>query len=218
MSDYAAARYFMVEGQIRPNKVTDLRLVEALHELPREVFVPKASRGIAYVDDDVAVGNGRYLLEPMVFARMLQETGVQAEDVVLDIGCATGYSSAILSRLAATVVGIEADPELADRATAALVEVGCDNAVIVNAPHAAGYPGQAPYDVIVIAGTVSFVPDALTSQLSEGGRLVAIVEGQGGVGEVRLYQRFGDAVSSRVLFEANPHRIPGFEPEAKFVF
>ena len=208
----------MVEGQIRPNKVTDLRLVEALHEIPREVFVPQASRGIAYVDDDLAIGKGRYLLEPMVFARMLQEAGVQASDVVLDVGCATGYSTAVLSRLAATVVGVEADAELAAAATAALAEVGSDNAIVVTGPHNAGYASQAPYDLIVIAGKVSSVPASLTSQLAEAGRLIAIVENESGVGEVRLYQRFGDAVSSRALFEANPHSIPGFEAEAKFVF
>ena len=218
MSDYAAARYYMVEGQIRPNKVTDHRLVEALSAIPREVFVPKASRGIAYADVGIPVGQGRYLMEPMVFARMLQEAGVQETDVVLDIGCGTGYSTAVLSRLAATVVGVESDAALAQRATEALGEVGTDNAVVFNAPMTEGYAAQGPYDVIVVEGTVAEVPEAITAQLAEGGRMVVAVEGERGVGEVRLFRRAGGIVSSRILFEARPHLLPGFEPQPKFVF
>lgn len=218
MYDYAAARTNMVEGQIRPNKVTDHRLVEALLDIPREVFVPKAARGIAYVDEDIAVGNGRYLMEPMVFARMIQEVGVEESDVVLDIGCGTGYSTAILGKLGATVVGIESDAELAQRATQALAEVGIDNAVVITAPLVEGYPAQAPYDVIVIEGLVAEVPDAITAQLADGGRLIAAVHGGRGVGEVKLFQRVGGVVSGRVLFEAQPRQLPGFEPKPTFVF
>lgn len=218
MSEYAAARLNMVEGQIRPNKVTDHRLVEAMLDIPREVFVPKAARGIAYVDEDIAVGNGRYLMEPMVFARMLQEVGVDETDVVLDIGCGTGYSTAVLARLATTVVGIESDAALAQRATEALAEVGAVNAVVTTAPLTEGNPAQAPYDVIVIEGLVAEVPEAITAQLADGGRLIAAVMGDRGVGEVKLYQRIGGIVSGRVLFEAHPRPLPGFEPKPKFVF
>lgn len=218
MSDYAAARFHMVEGQIRPNKVTDHRLVEAMLDIPREIFVPKTVRGIAYVDEDIAIGNGRYLMEPMVFARMLQEVGIEETDVVLDIGCGTGYSTAVLARLAGTVVGIESDAELAARATEALANVGSDNAVVISAPLTEGYPAQAPYDVIVVEGLVAHVPDGIIAQLAEGGRLIAAVHGERGVGEVRLFQRIGGVVSSRALFEASPHPLPGFEPAPKFVF
>lgn len=218
MYDYAAARTNMVEGQIRPNKVTDHRLVEAMLDIPREVFVPKAARGIAYVDEDIAIGNGRYLMEPMVFARMLQEVGVEETDVVLDIGCGTGYSTAVLARLGATVVGIESDVELAKRATEALAEVGVDNAVVMTAPLTEGYPAQAPYDVIVIEGLVAEVPAGIADQLAEGGRMIAAVHGDSGVGEVKLFQRVGGVVSGRVLFEAQPRQLPGFEPKPKFVF
>jgi Protein-L-isoaspartate carboxylmethyltransferase len=218
MSEYAAARLNMVEGQIRPNKVTDHRLVEAMLDIPREVFVPKAARGIAYVDKDIAIGNGRSLMEPMVFARMLQEVGVDETDVVLDIGCGTGYSTAVLARLAATVVGVESDAELAQRATEALAQIGVVNATVVTGPLPEGNPAQAPYDVIVIEGLVAEVPAGITSQLAEGGRLIAAVMGDRGVGEVKLYQRLGGVVSSRVLFEAQPRLLPGFEPKPKFVF
>jgi len=218
MSEYAAARLNMVEGQIRPNKVTDHRLVEAMLDIPREVFVPQAARGIAYVDKDIAIGNGRYMMEPMVFARMLQEVGVDETDVVLDIGCGSGYSTAVLARLAATVVGVESDAELAQRATEALAQSGVVNATVVTGPLPDGNPAQAPYDVIVIEGLVAEVPAAITDQLAEGGRLIVAVMGDRGVGEVKLYQRLGGLVSSRVLFEAQPRLLPGFEPKPKFVF
>lgn len=218
MTDFAAARYFMVEGQIRPNKVTDHRLVDVLSETPREDYVPDSARGVAYVDDDLPLGNGRYLLEPMVFARMLQFVSVQETDRVLDVGCAGGYSTAVLARLAASVVGVDSDAGLTARATAALAAKGIANATIVTGPMTEGCAQSAPYDVIVIEGTVPEIPAALASQLAEDGRLVAIVRDERGVGEVRLFQRAGGVLSSRILFEAQPHALPGFEKKAAFVF
>lgn len=218
MSDYAAARFHMVEGQIRPNKVTDERLIEALMQVPREVFVPKASRGIAYVDQTLPVGQGRFLLEPMVFGRMLQEVVIEPTDVVLDVGCGTGYSTAVLARLAATVVGIESDGDLVQQATQALATVGADNALAVEADLPGGYPAQGPYDVILVNGTVAEVPAALLDQLAPGGRLIAVVLGERGLGTVRLFQRYGNAVSSRALFESQPPLLPGFEPKPVFQF
>ncbi len=218
MTDFAAARFFMVEGQIRPNKVTDHRLVDALSETPREAFVPESARGVAYVDDDLPIGNGRYLLEPMVFARMLQYLGVQATDRVLDVGCAGGYSTAILAKLAASVVGLDSDAGLTAGATAALAAQGITNATVITGPLAAGHAEGGPYDVIVVEGTIPQLPAALADQLAEDGRLVAIVHDARGVGEVRLFQRVAGVLSSRVLFEAQPHALPGFEKKASFVF
>lgn len=218
VSDTTAARFHMVEGQIRPNKVTDEHLVQALLDMPRELFVPKSARGIAYVDQALPVGQGRFLLEPMLFARLLQEAVIEPTDVVLDVGCATGYSTAILSRLAATVVGIESDSDLVQQASQALAAVGADNALAVEAELPAGYPAQGPYDVIVLNGAVAEVPDALLSQLAPGGRLIGVVLGARGLGEVRLYQRVGDVVSSRALFESQPPVLPGFEPKPVFQF
>jgi protein-L-isoaspartate(D-aspartate) O-methyltransferase len=218
MTDFAAARFFMVEGQIRPNKVTDHRLVDALSETPREAFVPESARGVAYVDDDLPIGQGRYLLEPMVFARMLQHIAVQDSDRVLDVGAAGGYSTAILAKLAASVVGLDSDAALTAAAAAALSAQGVTNATVVTGPLAVGHAEGGPYDVIVIEGTIPEVPAALADQLSEDGRLVAIVQDARGVGEVRLFQRVGGVLSSRVLFEAQPHALPGFEKKAAFVF
>ena len=218
MSDYAAARFHMVECQIRPNKVTDHRLVEAMMDVPRERFVPDALRGIAYVDGDLAVGQGRYLMEPMIFARMLQEASVQETDKVLDVGCATGYSTAVLARLGASAVGVESDPSLAAKAKDALAQVGATNATVVEGPLGQGCAAEAPYDVIIFEGAVAEVPSQVCEQLAEGGRMVVTVLGERGLGEVRLYQRYGRTVSSRILFEAQPHLLPGFEPKAKFEF
>ncbi|HEV7368991.1 protein-L-isoaspartate O-methyltransferase [Arenibaculum sp.] len=218
MPDYSAARFHMVEGQIRVNKVTDDALVGALKAVPREQFVPKAARGIAYVDEDIQVAPGRYLMEPMVLARLLQEAGVRRTDIALDIGCGTGYAAAILSRLAATVVAVEEDPELAARATEVLSELGADNAVVVEAPLTGGYADQAPYDVILIDGAVAEIPATILDQLAEGGRLVTVVAPKGRLGEARIFRKVSGVVSSRIIFEAGTPMLPGFQPKPAFEF
>lgn len=218
MTDFAAARVNMVEGQIRPNKVTDERLLEALHRLPRERFVSGALRAVAYVDDDILLGNGRYLVEPMVLARLLQEASIGPRDRVLDVGCATGYGTALIAALAASVVGLECDPELAAQASRNLAEIGVGNASIVQGPLVWGHAAQAPYDVIVIAGSVAEIPSGLTDQLAERGRLLTVVRRPGGSGQAMLTQRIGGSVSSRALFDAGTPYLPGFEPKPAFQF
>jgi len=218
MPDYSAARLNMVEGQVRPNKVTDHALIEAMSTVPRELFVPKAARGFAYVDEDIAIGNGRYLVEPMVIARLLQEAQVRPTDIVLDVGCGTGYATALLSRMAATVVALESDAELAGRANQTLRDLGVDNFVLVEGPLAEGYPKQAPYDVILIHGSVAEVPAAILEQLADGGRLVTVVSPNGRMGQARLYQRTGSVETGRVLFDAATPLLPGFERKPVFEF
>lgn len=218
MSDYAAARFHMVEGQLRPNKVIDQTVVAAMLNVPREAFVPKPVRGIAYVDEDLPVGNGRYLLEPLIFARLIQAAEIRPQDVALDIGCATGYSTAVLARLAATVVATEVDAALASRATETLRSLGIDNAVVYGAPLTQGYPSQAPYDVIVMSGAVADVPSAILDQLAEGGRLVTVVSPTGHMGEAKLFRRIGGVIASLSLFETATPLLPGFEPQPHFKF
>lgn len=218
MADYAAARVHMVDSQLRTNKVRDGRVLDAFESLPREVFVPESRRGIAYVDEDLLLDKGRYLMEPMVLARLLQVAEIGSGDVALDVGCATGYSSALLAKLAATVVALESDATLVEQANRALSEQGVDNVVVVEGPLSEGYPAQAPYDVILISGAVAEVPRAIREQLAEGGRLVTVVRGDSGPGRAMLYQRSGGIVSGRPLFDASTPILPGFEPKRGFVF
>ncbi len=216
--DYAAARHLMVEAQLRPSRVTDPRVIDAMWELPREMFVPKQMRGIAYVDGDLDLGNGRYLMEPLVLARLIQAAEVAGTDVVLDIGCASGYSAAVLGKVASTVVAVEQDADLAKSAAAALSELSIDNVAVVNAPLAEGYPQQAPFDVILLDGAVAEIPQSLCAQLADGGRLVAVVQDKGAWGTATLVVRTGDNFSRRALFECGIHLLPGFQKDPGFVF
>ncbi len=216
--DYASARSNMVDSQLRTNKVIDAAVLDAFAAVPRELFVPEASRGIAYVDEDIAIGAGRYIMEPMVLARLLQTAALQDGDIVLEVGCGTGYATAILARLAGTVVALESDGELRERANATLSELGLDNAVVVEGELTEGYPRQAPYNVILISGAVSKVPQAITDQLAPDGRLVTVVQRNSVIAQATLMQRSGDVVSSRVLFDARTPVLPGFEAEPGFQF
>lgn len=218
MPAYEAARANMVENQVRPNKVTDDRVLNAMAAVPRERFVPKKLAGVAYVDEDIAVSEGRYLMEPMVLARLLQAAAIEPGDVVLDIGCATGYSTAVLARLADTVVAVESEAGLAEAAIALMTELDADNTAVVTGELAEGYAKQAPYDVIVLEGAVDEVPRALSDQLVEGGRMVAVVTGANRVGRATLLRRLHGVLSSRVLFDASVPLLPGFGSERGFVF
>lgn len=217
--DYALARLNMVESQIRTNKVTDTALIDAFDTVPRELFVPKAKRGIAYVDEALEIGGGRYMLEPMVLARLLQAAMPEPGDVALDVACGHGYATVILSKLVSTVVGIETADALVETGNAVLAELEIDNAAIVSAPLTDGYRKQAPYNVILIDGSVEVIPDALFDQLAEGGRLIAVEGGSAvGPGVAVLYEKRSGRVGRRVLFDAGTPALAGFEKEAGFVF
>lgn len=218
MTDFTAARQHMVDSQVRTNKVTDARIIAAMEQIPRERFVDKALQGVAYVDEDLPLGGGRHLMEPMVLARMLEALDVGADDAILDIGAATGYSSAVISRLAAAVIALEPDHELSREAGENLADLGIDNVVFVEGALNLGYPAQAPYDVIVFQGSVSEVPPGILDQLAEGGRLCAVVDDGVGPGRATLMIKRGGVVSGRVLFDANIQPLPGFEKKQGFVF
>jgi len=215
--DYAVARQHMVDSQIRTNKVTDERLIEAIRALPRERFVPEPIRARSYVDDDVPLGNGRYLMEPMVTARLIQVADVKAEDMVLVVGAGTGYAAALLAQLAHTVVALESEPAFAQYAAAAFGDLSIDNAVVIEGALNAGCAKHAPYNVIYIDGAVEQVPSALTGQLADGGRMVGVLLDRG-VGRATLWIKTGSAVSHRVLFDANVPTLPGFAAPTGFVF
>lgn len=219
MTDFAAARANMVESQIRPNKVTDPALIRALATLPRERFVRAERRPLAYVDEDLALGGGRFLMEPMVLARLIQTAAPEAGEIALVVGCGTGYAAAVLSRVCEMVIGVESDKALAGRAAATLTDLGIDNALIVEGPAHAGYPNQAPYDVILFDGAVPAFPDTVAAQCAEGGRMVGVLTGRNrGVGLATVGTNFGGTVSNRAVFDANVPPLPEFAEENVFSF
>ncbi len=216
--DYALRRRNMVESQIRTNKVTDEAVIAALLEIPRERFVPEIYAGVAYVDEELPLGDGRFLMEPMIFARLLQLAEIEPGDTVLDIGCTTGYSSAVLARLAKRVVALESNERLAAIADANLKRQGFSNATVVSAPMVAGANQFGPYQVIFIGGAVAGLPPQLTAQLAEGGRLVSVIRKGSGIGEATLTRMIAGAPSHIVAFDAATPYLPGFVPEESFVF
>ncbi len=218
MVDYAAARQNMVNSQLRTNKIIDDRILAAMAEVPREVFVPQHLRGVAYVDEDIPLISGRYLMEPLVFARLLQAAAITASDAVADIGCGSGYSAAVMACLADVVVAVESDTALAEQAGAHLTKLEVDNVVVMQGDLRTGFPDQAPYDVIFIDGGVDAVPEALCDQLAEGGRLVAVVREGPGIGRATLVDRVHGTFARRVLFEAGVPMMPSFTSESDFVF
>jgi len=212
--DFARARHNMIESQVRPGGVIDLRVIAAMAEVPREVFVPEHLRDVAYIDEDVPIGTDatgapRFLMEPLVCARMLQLAEVDAQDCVLDVGCATGYSTAVLSKLATSVIAVEQDEALMEQATAHLEELGCVNAVVVQGEHAKGHEREAPYDVIVVNGRITREPQALLAQLKDLGRLVAVF-GPENAARIRLWTRRGETVSWVDHHDASVPPLAGF--------
>ncbi len=214
---FSTARRNMVDGQLKPNKVIDPRLLKAMGAVSREAFVPGSHRAVAYVDEDIPLGGGRYLMEPMVLARLLQAAEVAPSEVVLDIGGGTGYAAAVLAELGATVIALEADAGLSARAGEALKGQGYDAVVVVTGALAEGYAKHAPYDAILLEGLVDEVPQAILDQLGEGGRLLAVVS-EGEVGKASLFQRRGGRIGRRVLFDAAVQRLPGFQRAPRFAF
>ena len=217
MVDFAQARRAMVDSQVRPHDVTDLRIIAALLEVPRERFFPPAKRALAYLDAEVPVVGTRALLKPMVFAKLLQATGIGATDRVLDVGCATGYSAGVLAKLAGEVVALEEDAAMARVAGETLAQIDAKNLSVVSGALAAGWAERAPYDVIVLEGAAEVVPDSLLSQLKIGGRLVAVV-GLGPMGKATLYRRAGARATAQPVFDAAAPPLPGFAKPAAFVF
>ena len=219
MTDFAVARRNMIDGQLRPNRVTNDRLLAAVGDLPRERFLPDALRAVAYADDDVPLGNGRFLMEPMVLGRLIQALQAQPEDRALVVGAGRGYGAALMSRLVKSVVAVESDAMLAAAAEQTAKELGLDRVRRVVGPMEAGAADAAPYDVILIEGAVRLVPDALLEQLAEGGRLTTVLAGPpGAMGVAQLFIKQGGVTSGRALFEAGTPLLPGFTPPPRFTF
>jgi protein-L-isoaspartate(D-aspartate) O-methyltransferase len=216
---FAEALRKMVLTQLRPNKVIDEQVIDAMAALPREQFVPKGYRGVAYMDEDVAVAPGRYLMEPMVLARLLQEAEIQPSEVALVVGAATGYEVATLARLTSTVIGLESDAALSQLAGATLQGLGIDNVALVDGALKDGLPKQGPFNIILLAGAVPEISPALLDQLADGGRLIGVLRAAGApIGQAVIVKRTGSLFPQRVLFDAGTPVLPGFERPTGFVF
>ena len=218
MTVYDTARVNMIERQLRPNKVTDERLVNAFAAIRRELFVPERLRSIAYADDDLPLGNGRYLMLPMVAARLLQAAEIGRNDNALVVGAGVGYEAAVISLLARSVVAFENDPDLARLGRAALVEQRIANVNIVDEPQSPTARARTAYDVILFGGAVAAIPPEISGQLAEGGRMVAVVKPDDGPGRATLTTRAGGVLASRVMFDAATPLLPAFAPKPGFVF
>jgi protein-L-isoaspartate(D-aspartate) O-methyltransferase len=217
MIDFATAREAMVDGQVRPSDVTRYPIILAMLTVPREDYVPDALREVAYLGEHVPLARSRVVLDPRVFAKMLDALAVGPKDLVLDVGCGLGYSTAVLARMAEAVIALEEDEGLATGAEAALTAHAVDNAVVQTGALAAGVPAHGPYDAIVIEGAVTRVPEALTDQLKPGGRIVAIFQ-DGPNGQARLGLKTGSGMAWRRIFDATAPILPGFAAAKAFEF
>ncbi|MEL7482210.1 MAG: protein-L-isoaspartate O-methyltransferase [Pseudomonadota bacterium] len=216
--DFEAARRIMVDSQIRPNDVSDPTIVAAFLKVPREAFVPGDQKSVAYAEQEIMTSPGRALWLPRDFSKLLKSLEPKPSDFGLVIGAGAGYEAAILSELIETAIGLEEEDALVSDASDRLAELGIDSAVMVQGHLVDGLADQGPFDVILINGMVETVPDAWLDQLSEGGRLAVVVQSQDGLGSSRLYQRAGDTVSYRTVFEAAPPKFKSFNAPQGFVF
>ncbi|MFM2423274.1 MAG: hypothetical protein RL291_1804 [Pseudomonadota bacterium] len=219
-ADFVVQRHNMVESQVRPSDVVDRRITKAMTDVARELFVPQDRKAIAYMDSDVPLTsgrNGRVLLAPRTFAKLLALADIPDDATVLDIGSAYGYSTAILARFAKSVIGLEVDPAMVAAARGQTEAQKIGNATIIEGPLAAGHGAKAPYDAILINGAVTAAPAQLFDQLKDGGRLVAIL-GAGAHAKACVWRRAGQHTTLREAFDASAPVLPGFEAKPAFVF
>lgn len=216
---FATARKTMVDCQLRPSKVTDQFILDAFMTIPREDFVGKQQRALAYVDEDLPLSGGRCLMEPMVLARLLQALEIRPDDSVLIVGAGCGYGTAVAAKLAGSVIAIETRANLVDKAQDVLVSIGIDNAAIVKSRLVDGYPEEGPYDRILIEGGVETVPDNLLKQLTPKGRLAAIYRKPGHpVGVASVWTRSGKEFTRTPLFDARVPNLDEFNAKVEFSF
>ncbi|MEM7631588.1 MAG: protein-L-isoaspartate O-methyltransferase, partial [Pseudomonadota bacterium] len=210
MTDFTARRTMMVDTQVRPSDVTKFPIIDAMLKVQREDFVPNALREAAYMGENLDLGDGRVVLEPRTLAKMLDALDIDGNELVLDVGAGYGYSSAVIARMAEAVVALEEDSRMAADAQDALLEAGADNVITQTGALTNGAPDHGPYDVIVIQGGVGHVPDTLTDQLKDGGRIAALFV-DGALGEVRIGYKLDNTMTWRLAFNAGAPVINGFE-------
>lgn len=215
MTDYAARRTVMVDTQVRPSDVTKFPIIDAMLDVPREAFVPRALREAAYMGENIDLGGGRVILEPRTLAKVLDSLDIQSNELVLDVGSALGYSAAVIARMAEAVVAVEEDADIAEEAQGLLSENGADNVIMHHGPLAQGAPEHGPYDVVVVQGAVEKLPQSLIDQIKEGGRIACLFM-EGALGAVRIGYEIDGAMSWRYAFNAGAPVLPGFERDAAF--
>lgn len=215
MNDYTSLRTTMVDTQVRPSDVTKFTVIESMLNIPREAFVPRDKRDAAYVGEHISLDKGRVILDPRILAKMLDAVDIQNDDLVLDIGSGLGYSAAVIARMAEAVVAVEDDADRVAEAQTILSDNGADNVVMHEGSLNDGAPDHGPYDVIVIQGAVGFLPEKLTSQLKDGGRIVCLMM-DGVLGTVRVGYLIDGVLNWRFSFNADAPVLPGFEKHSEF--
>lgn len=215
MPDFAARRRVMVDTQVRPADVTRFPIIDAILAVPREAFVPRDKREMAYVGETLGIARDRVLLEPRTFAKMLEALVIEPDELVLDVAPGLGYSSAVIARLAEAVVALEDDADRIAEAQAIFAEIGADNVILQEGDPAEGAAQHGPYDVILIEGGVEAIPEALTGQLKEGGRIAALFM-EGELGAVRIGYKIDGEISWRFAFNASAPVLPGFKKAREF--
>lgn len=215
MTNHTARRTIMVDTQIRPSDVTKYPIIDAMLKVAREEFVPGALRDAAYADDNLDLGDGRVVLEPRTLAKMLEVLDIQGDELVLDIGSAYGYSAAVMARMAEAVVAVEDNAGRAEEAQNILSEQGADNVIVHQGALTEGAPKHGPYDVITVQGAVEYLPESLTDQLKEGGRIACLFM-QGALGQMRIGYKIDGVINWRFAFNAGAPVLPGFEKHNAF--
>lgn len=215
MSDFAARRIMMVDTQVRPSDVTKFPIIEAMLTVARQDFVPATKREAAYLGENLDLGHGRVLLDPRTLAKMLDALAIDNDELVLDVGCAMGYSAAVIAHMAEAVVAVEVDEAMAAEAQEALSLAGADNVMVHTGLLAEGAPDQGPYDVIIVQGGVAEVPESLGAQLKDGGRIACMFM-QGALGEVRIGHKRDNHISWRMSFNAGAPVLDGFQRQNAF--
>ncbi|MBT8152632.1 protein-L-isoaspartate O-methyltransferase [Epibacterium ulvae] len=215
MTDFAERRRMMVDTQVRPSDVTKYPIIEAMLAVPREQFVPNAQAEGAYADQNVPLGNGRVMVEARTLAKTLDALDINNDEMVLDLACGLGYSTAVVARMAQMVIGVEEDTSMASEAASLLSDVGADNAIVHEGPLADGAAEHGPYDVILVQEAVETLPDDLLAQLKDGGRIAALIM-TGALGEVKIGYKANGAISWRFAFNATAPVLPGFEAAKEF--
>lgn len=208
-------RVMMVDTQVRPSDVTKFPIIAAMLSVPREAYVPRELREAAYMGENLALGAGRVVLEARTLAKLLDGLDIQPDELVMDVGCGLGYSTAIIAQLAEAVMAIEADDDLAAEAQRTLSAEGVDNAVVIHGPLAEGAARHGPYDAIILQGAVEAVPQAILDQIKDGGRIGCVFM-QGTLGEARIGYKADGRVTWRAIFNASAPVLPGFAVKKEF--